>query len=199
MVDHLRGVLGRSGSRRPTLVVVSVDSLGAAALGLASLAAQLIREGKSVLVVDLTRRTILARLTKLSAIEAERLPLIGETSALWATLPPIHADDPETLDRQRLYRELAAQADVVLALATIDLSEGAQHLAEVASTAVAVVTAGRSSATALRSVSQVIRSAGIDLHSAILVGADPHDESVGLHGSPPGDVVDLGLPMRVRL
>ena len=162
------------------LVVVSVASDGAAALALAATAARLTRDGRSVLIADLTRRNVLARLTKVRPDAADRLPLVGGTSALWVNIPPDEMPELDGAKRSDVHRELASRVDLVLALATIDPAIGAQHLREVATSAVVVATAGRSSETALRSVAQTLAAAGIQVHSTILAAADGDDDSVGL-------------------
>ena len=43
-----------------------------------------------------------------------------------------------------------------------------------------LVTAGRSTASGLRSAGQLLRAAGITVDSVVLIGADPDDETVGL-------------------
>ena len=65
-------------------------------------------------------------------------------------------------------------------MATVDPSLDASHLAAWGTSAVVVVTVGRSTSTALRSISRRIRSAGLELAYAILIGADRDDESAGL-------------------
>ena len=72
-----------------------------------------------------------------------------------------------------------ASADLLLTLATVDPSLGAEHLATWAGRAVVLVTAGRSSWTRIHAVGEMIRLAGISLVSAVLVGADKTDESLG--------------------
>jgi hypothetical protein len=61
---------------------------------------------------------------------------------------------------------------------------GAEHLATWATDAVAVVTAGRSSWEKIRGVAELIRLSGTRLASAVLVGADKSDESVGIVRTP---------------
>ena len=78
----------------------------------------------------------------------------------------------------------APSADLLLTLATLDPSLGAEHLAGWARGAVAVVTAGRSSAERVHAVGEMIRLAGIELISAVLVGADKTDESLGVPHQP---------------
>jgi hypothetical protein len=67
----------------------------------------------------------------------------------------------------------------VLTLATLDASLGADHLATWATDAVAVLTAGRSSWTTISAVGEMIRLSGTRLESAVLIGADDADASVG--------------------
>jgi len=179
-VGRLRETLDEDGGQQRRLVLVSVDSDGAAALVLASTTAELVDEEKSVLVVDLTRSNVLARLTKAPPEGTDRLPLIGSGSALWVSFAPDQLPQLEARGGSEVHRELIADVDVLLTLATVDPAIGARHLRELAGTAVVVATAGRSSEVALRSVSQLIEDAGLKLHSTILVGADERDESVGL-------------------
>jgi capsular polysaccharide biosynthesis protein len=176
---HLRQVLEQAAPPK-ALVVVSADSDGAAALALAATALRLTREERSVLVVDLTRRNVLARLTREQPEAADRLPLVGNASALWVSIPPDQAPELDRVQMSDVHRELASRVDVVLALATIDPAIGAQHLCDVASNAVIVATAGRTSETGLRSIAHMLQAAGIWAHSTILVGADGDDDSVGL-------------------
>ena len=76
--------------------------------------------------------------------------------------------------------EACARADLLLILATLDPASGGDHLVTWASSAAAVVTAGRSSSTRIRAVGEMIRIAGLRLASVVLIGADKSDESLGL-------------------
>ena len=71
-------------------------------------------------------------------------------------------------------------ADVLLTLASIDPSLGAEHLRTWATSAAVLLTAGRSSWMRIHSVGELIRLARIPLASAILVGTDETDESLGV-------------------
>lgn len=175
---HLRSAVETTSDK--ALVVVSIDSDATAALALAAATLRITREERTVLVVDLTRRNILARLTKVHPAEPDRLPLVGSASALWISVPPDETVELDGARRSDVHRELAAGVDVVLALATVDPAIGAHHLREVASTAVVVATAGRSSETGLRSIARMLESAGLHVHSTILVAPDRDDDSVGL-------------------
>jgi len=90
--------------------------------------------------------------------------------------------------RARATESLAAacaSADLLLTLVTLDPSVGSEHLPTWAADAVVVMTAGRSSWTKIHAVGEMIRLAGTRLVSAVLVGADKADESLGVT-HPPG-------------
>jgi hypothetical protein len=70
-------------------------------------------------------------------------------------------------------------ADVLLTIATLDPMFGAEHLATWAADVVVLVTAGRSGPASLKATGAMIRLAGLDLVSAVLVGADKADDSLG--------------------
>jgi hypothetical protein len=76
----------------------------------------------------------------------------------------------------------SARANLLLTLATLDVRLGGDHLATWATGAVAVVTTGRSSWTTVSAVGEMIRLSGTRLESAVLIGADDTDESLGLVG-----------------
>jgi hypothetical protein len=82
-----------------------------------------------------------------------------------------------------------SSADLLLTLVTLDPAMGGAHLATWASEAVVAVTAGRSCAEEVRSAGEMIRLAGTRLDSAVLIGADRSDTSLGrlAPARPPGD------------
>jgi hypothetical protein len=80
-----------------------------------------------------------------------------------------------------------ASADLLLTLATLDPSVGGEHLAGWAHSAVAVVTAGESTAARIHAVGEMIRLAGMSVISGVLVGADKTDESLGVLSTPEDD------------
>ena len=77
--------------------------------------------------------------------------------------------------------DACASANLLLTLATVDPSLGAEHIATWATDAVAVVTAGQSSWEKVHGVAELVRLSGTRLVSAVLVGADKTDESVGMY------------------
>jgi hypothetical protein len=167
------------------LVVVSVESDGPAALAVASTAVDLVSEGRSVLVVDLSKTSALASVFSVPKDKTSTLHF-GEAAHAVAVavpaVPLVDGDDGPTANSE--LASLRRDADVVLVLATSDPAAGAWHLVRWGTTAVAVVTAGRSTAAALGSTAQLARAAGLKVDSAVLVGTDPDDDTAGLADLP---------------
>jgi hypothetical protein len=87
----------------------------------------------------------------------------------------------------------SARADLLLTLATLNVSLGGDHLSTWATDAVAVITAGRSSWTTISAVGEMIRLSGTRLVSAVLIGADDSDESLGVTYTPDSHEVEAPL------
>ncbi|HEV2070011.1 MAG TPA: Wzz/FepE/Etk N-terminal domain-containing protein [Acidimicrobiales bacterium] len=183
MVSHLRASLSRNGAVDPALAVVSIDSNGPAALAVALMAVDLTNEGKSVLLADLSSDSALASLFGVSADKISTFPHDGR-SALTLAFPLNGSYDPLDDEKRELGGERPNEHDVVLALATLHADVGADYVRDWATRAVAVVTSGRSTVTALRSTSQMLRTAGIGIASVVLVAADPHDDTLGMAPTP---------------
>lgn len=196
-LGHLRRVLGRCRTAKPALVVVSVDSDGAGALAVAWLAVELMREDRRLLVVDMSRRNSL-RMFRPSSDNNWDLRVPDAICGPWGKFPPSYIDDNQRVEHPELYRKLVADADVVLALATLDPALGAEGVAEISETAVAFVTAGRSTEAALRSTCQMLRAAQIHLDSVVVVDADPADRTVGLREPPPTTPTEVAQPLWIN-
>ena len=69
-------------------------------------------------------------------------------------------------------------------MTALDPSAGGEHLATWAGDAVAVVTAGKSSWEKVHAAGELTRLSGTHLLSAVLVGADETDESLGVIPAP---------------
>lgn len=185
-----------------TLAVVPVDDVRVPAICLVSLALSRAQQGLKVVVADLCDgapvagllgvtdpgvQTVNVRDTRLVVAVPERdefVPVgpLRSRPGQARTAPPLAA--------------ACGSADLLLTLATLDPSLGGEHLAGWAHGAVVVVTAGRTSAARIRAVGEMIRLAGMPLLSAVLVGADKSDESLGLAPTPEADrdaVVAEGL------
>ncbi len=190
IVLYLRSVVyGRGVS---CLALVSVDNEDVAAVTLVGLALSCAHEGKRVVVSDLSDGARAARLMGTSAPGIQTVVVDGDS--LVVAVPDRDAIVPVgPLDRTpapalpTASEELTAayaSADLMLTLVTLDPSLGTEHLATWASDAAVLVTAGRSSATRIHAVGELIRLGGLELISAVLVGADKSDESLGMTESP---------------
>jgi hypothetical protein len=191
--DHLRRAVPGSSRGPAALAVVPVDDPLVPASSLVSLALSYAREGQRVAVADLCSGAPAAKL--LGSGE----PGVREVSEHGTRLV-IAVPEPDDVvpvgplrrglvsaERSQFTRAVAdacASADILLTLTALDPSLGAEHLATWATEAVAVVTAGRSSWTKIHGVAELIRLSGTRLASAVLVGADQTDESLGILGTP---------------
>ena len=174
------------------MAVVPVDDPRVAALSLVSLALSCAQQGQQVVLADLASGSPAARL--LGAAERGVNVVSGYDTRLIVAVPE---DDDVILPAGPLGRvpmqrspfteavaTACAQANLVLTLATLDPSVGGEHLASWATDAVAVITAGRSSWTKINAVGEMVRLSGTRLVSAVLVGADNTDESLGVTNTP---------------
>lgn len=173
-----------------TLGVVAVDSLEASAVFVGYLASRLADEGTHVGVIDLSEGALLARLlrdapsravgergprsvTPISVLVAPDESLLDSADGKTAAGLPFDSpfgDGPNKMSRS---------VELVLVLATLDPALGAAQLAAWASEVVLVVSTGRSNAVKLRAAAEMIRAAGCQLDSVLVVGADRDDESLG--------------------
>lgn len=190
IVACLRGSLP-VGQDTSTLAVIAVDDLRVPALTIASLASSLARDGKRVLIADLTPSMAVGRLLGVTEVgvkltEADGHEVLVAVPEPGTGLPqgPVKTSSSAGQQLERAYRT----ADIMLTLATLDPAVGADHLPTWASDAVVMLTAGVSSVTKIHSVGEMIRAAGTALTSAVLLGADRSDESLGFVTSP-ADVV----------
>ena len=169
------------------LAVVAVDDPRAAALSLISLAMSWAEQGRRVVLADLARGAPAAKLLGVSK------PGINTVSAhgyhLFIAVPahddlaPVGPLGRAREKRSPFTEEVTAacsQADFVLTVATLDPAIGGDHLSTWALDAVVMVTAGRSSWTKIEAAGEMIRLSGTRLVSAVLVGADKTDESLGM-------------------
>jgi hypothetical protein len=192
-VRRIAAHLGRAAPEKSqgvaALAVVPIDDPQVPALSLATLAMSWAGQGQRVVVADLCRGAPAARL--LSAGDpGVRTVRVRDTSLIVAVpehddLPPAGPLDRGSAQARRspfteAVAEACASADLMLTLVTLDPSLGGEHLATWATDAVAVLTAGRSSWTKIHGVGEMVRLSGTRLVSAVLVGADRTDESLGV-------------------
>ncbi len=198
IVAYLRGAVPASRGRT-ALALVPVDDPAVAALSLVSMAVTRAQEGHQVVVADLASGTPAARLLdskapgvrSVSVRDAHLILAVPDRDDI-APAGPLGSGPAE--GQRSAFTEAVgnacASADLLLTLVTVDPSLGAENLASWAASAVVVVTAGRSSWARINAVGEMIRLAGTSLTSAVLVGADKTDESLGVT-EVPGALTDI--------
>jgi capsular polysaccharide biosynthesis protein len=192
IVEFLRGTLP-TGSRRRALAIVPVDDTRVAALSVVSLAVSLAEQDARVVVADLCSGAPAAQLAGLKDPGVQTVRV--DSAQIVVAIPdpqdiaPIGPFSPTAAQAHPMptgqVAAACASADIVLTLTTLDPSLASDHLRTWAADAVVLVSAGRSSWTKIHAVGEMIRLAGTHLVSAVLVGADKWDESLGVT-APPG-------------
>jgi capsular polysaccharide biosynthesis protein len=189
VVTHLRALVPGSSRGPAGLAVVAVDNAQVVARVVVALAMSSAREGKEIVVADLSAGAPAARLlgvrnpgvqtvsregTKLTVAVPDREDIapIGPLAGTRSPARPGQAGHELVV--------ACASADMLLTLATLDPAFGGDHLATWATDVVAVVTAGQSSGERIHGVGEMIRLAGTRLDSVVLLGADKSDESLGV-------------------
>lgn len=184
LVGYLRTVVPAKPQGTATLALVAVDNAPAAAAVVTELARSYVHDGKHVLVADLSGGVLAGQL----GIEKPGIHAVTVTQdrIVLAVMEPGNPAPVGPLARQasdaaadKDIETAFTKADLVITLATVDVAVGADHLASWTSEAVAVVTAGVSTAAKLYATGEMIRDAGVHLTSAVLLGADTNDDSVG--------------------
>lgn len=172
VVRHLQTLM-RSAPPDPSgLVVVAIGRVDGAALAVGLLRDRWAEAGQAITLVNETG-----------------VPLPAP-----AVVPPLAANGAdEHSDGTRFGPD-----GPVVVVAVLDPAKGAEHLREWASDAVAIVTAGAATTTALESNASMIKAAGLRLRSVVLVGSDVGDDSLGTFDSgEPFDTVG-GRPVAVQ-
>lgn len=181
VVDHLRTSVPWNGTSKPALAIVSVDNVGHSAIMVASLALSLAHEGKRVLVADLTGTGKLAAtlgVTEPGTHESQFSDDDVRLTVHAASAGPVAAQLPHDDGESRLGRAWF-DADVVLTLVTVSPALGAEHVRPWATTAAAIVTAGKSSVAIVHATGELVRLAGLELETVVLLRTDPTDKTVG--------------------
>ncbi|NYD55951.1 capsular polysaccharide biosynthesis protein [Nocardioides marinisabuli] len=143
----------------------------------AALAVDRSRAGRRVLVVDLTERGLVGRaVARLWTGSGTRPVVLRPSGVPLRTVGPV----PGTELAPSTVTEAESAADLVLVVVDIDPAVGLDHVAVRAERLVVVVSAGGSTAERLRTTAELVRAAGLELAGAVLVGADPLDDSLGL-------------------
>jgi hypothetical protein len=199
VIAYLHGAVSGSSRGPASLAVVAVDDAQTVASAVASLARSRAQEGRRVLVSDLSDGAPLARLLGVGdpvgnpgvhevSIDGVRLLVAVPERDDIAPVGPVRDAGSPTVwaPANEAVVNAYSGADLLLTLVTLDPAVGGDHLPTWASEAIVVVTAGSSSAEKIHSVGEMVRLAGTRLDSAILLGADRSDASLG--------VLDLAHP-----
>jgi capsular polysaccharide biosynthesis protein len=186
---HLDTMVPARSERVTSLAIVPVDDPRVAALSIMSLAISCAQQGMRAVVTDLASGAPAASLV------GSNKPGVGPVNVgdarLILAVP--ERDDVEPAgplgrtsagDQPSPFTEAVQgashSANVLLTLAPLDPALGGEHLATWATDAVVFVTAGRSSWTKIRAAGEMVRLSGVRLVSAVLVGADKADDSLGV-------------------
>jgi capsular polysaccharide biosynthesis protein len=192
MVRHLDQRIIWAKRPRPALAVVSVDDVHTCSIVVASLAYALADSGRNVLVADLTGTGRLAGLLGVTKAGTYESRFSEPGRRITVHLPDSHGGPAEGCylhlgdnNRSGGSGDVALDsswdvADVVLSLATLTPALGADHLGTWASRAAVVVTAGQSSGAKIRATGEMIRLAGLEIDTAVVLNADRTDEGVGV-------------------
>ncbi|MDR2985278.1 MAG: hypothetical protein LBV34_10595, partial [Nocardiopsaceae bacterium] len=197
IAEHLRAAIGRE-QGRASLAVIAADDPTVPAASIISTAFACVREGRRVVLADLTpgaravrplgctrpgvHRQVAGQGNLTVVVPADSIAPPTGPIRIASTTGSTPGGDPE-LDHA--YHS----ADLLLTLLTVDPGLGAEHLSSWASDAVVIVTAGKPSATKIRTIAELIRLSGTALVSAVIIGADRFDESLGALTFPEEDDV----------
>jgi capsular polysaccharide biosynthesis protein len=189
VVAYLRRTVPGRSRDTTGLVVVAVDNAQDVAPAVVSLAASCAYDGRQVVLADLAGGALAGLLgAKGPGIHAVTVGNEHMTAVVPGRDDITPVGPLQTLAQHPPASEdlvtACASADLLLTLATLDPASGGDHLATWATDAVAMVTVGRSSAERIHAVGEMIRLAGTRLDSAVLIGAEKSDESLGVTLTP---------------
>jgi capsular polysaccharide biosynthesis protein len=189
VIEHLRNAVPGSSGGLVGLAVAAVDDVPTAARAVVNLAAAKVEQDMRVIIADLSDGAHAARLLNIespgihqAALGDGRILVVVPTAEDVAPVGPLqrHASPKGVEQADEALTRVAAGADLVLSLVTLDPAHGADYLASWATDVVAVVTAGQSTAVRIHAAGEMIRLSGARLSSVVVVGADKSDESIGL-------------------
>jgi len=186
LVHFLHDRLSKDGSRRLGMVV-AVDDVRPAAAATLALAGRLSANGRDVVVVDATLERTLGKAFGL-AKPGVRQVRIGNSPEIRLVAPPKPWDTYQDDEWWERMQDDLANADTVLVVASVDPAYGAGHLQRWSSEAVVTVSAGRCTAQRVNVVAELLEAAKISVSSAVLLGAEASDDSIGIPDPPPTQV-----------
>lgn len=188
VVEHLRTAVPGSSSGPAGLAVIEVDDAPTAARAVVELAIASAKQRRRVVLADLSAGAHAARLLKVSGPgistatpEGTPIVVVVPRASDVAPIGPLrsHAFPEGYAQADEQVAAASAHADLVLSLVTLNPAFGGGYLGTWATDAVAMVTAGQSSALQLHAAGEMIRLAGVRLSSIVVIDADKSDESLG--------------------
>ena len=207
MVQHLGQRIFWGERPTPSVAVVSVDDVRTSALVVASLAVSVAEEGRHVLVADLTGTGVLAGMLGVGSPGTHESRFSEPHRRI-----DVHYPNPHGAPAEGGYLHLSESsrlsnsgdvaldaawevADLVLTLATLTPELGADHLGSWASRAAVVVTAGRSTTNKINATGEMLRLAGLEIDTTVVLRPDRTDESVGVAEATAGPARTVDVEM----
>ncbi|HEX2745756.1 MAG TPA: hypothetical protein VHN16_15325 [Streptosporangiaceae bacterium] len=188
VVRHLRSAVPGRSMGASGLAVIAVNDAPTVARAVVALAIAESKQQLRIVVADLSAGIPAARQLGVkdpgvTTVTVEGVPIVVAVPARGEIAPtgPLRAVTAASGQApvSQQFDDAFSAADLVLSLVTLDPTVGGDYLATWAAKAVAVVTAGRSTATRIRAVGEMVRLAGTHLDSVVVVDADRADESLG--------------------
>jgi capsular polysaccharide biosynthesis protein len=167
-------------ARSGRLAVLGIDNAEEVRYAVAAAAADLVADGRSVVLLDLTSKGHLDGEMVRSMADSKPGPTVLRPRGL----PTLASDAAELRvvgDEDKTALSLEAN-DVTLVLADLDPSVGADYLLTWSDRVIIAVTAGRSSAEMVRTAGDLVRSAGLEMRVAALLHTERTDDSSGITG-----------------
>ena len=166
--------------RSGRLAVVCIDNAKEVGFAVATAAMNLMDDGRSVAVLDLTKQGALGSQAVSTMKDSRARPVVlrpGGIPTLAAGVADLQVAGGGKADASSL-----DLADLTLVLADLDPSIGADYLLAWTDRVMIALTAGRSSAEMVRTAGDLVRTAGLELRLAALLHAERTDDSSGTAG-----------------
>jgi capsular polysaccharide biosynthesis protein len=186
VVEHLRNAVHQDPQGIASLAVVIVDDVPAAAQAVVRLAIAASQQRRQVVLADLSAGAPAARQLGVTSPgidtvqpEGVSITVVVPEAADVAPVGPLGKPPLGSPPASERLAEACARADLILSVVTLDPAFSSDYLRNWATHAVVVVTAGQSTATRLHAVGEMIRLAGTQLASVVVLDADREDESLG--------------------
>lgn len=186
VVAHLRDAVPAGPRGAAGLAVVAVDDAPTVAQAVIGLAIASSQQHRQVVLADLSAGAPAARRLGVTGpgigtVSPEGVPIVvvvPETEDV-APAGPLGNPPPGSAQAAQELAQTCAHADLILSIVTLNPAFSSEYLRTWAANAVVVVTAGRSTATRLNAVGEMVRLAGTRLASVVVLDAERSDESLG--------------------